>query len=108
MEEKLIPAPIDDKNVMTDWIAEVFDDSFCVADYKNNQILGFIELCPVHVKWYRNRLEWHFVDHQVDNKSAIDFLTKKLEEKAKANPELLQDWFVIGDGIAQNFYWRDK
>ena len=108
MEEKLIPAPIDDKNVMTDWIEEMFDDGSCITDYNHNRIIGFIEQCPVLVKWYRNRIEWKFVDRDNDNSKGVDSLWKKLEKKAKANPELIQDPSVIGDGIAQNFYWRDE
>ena len=56
-EENLIEAPIDEKNVSSDWIEEVFD---CVwrGGRKTNTYTGFIGHCLVSCKYSGNKLHW--------------------------------------------------
>ena len=63
-EEKLIPAPLDEKNLTTDWIEEVFDDYRCSCGGKrNNLYTGIVEDCPVSCLITCNRVMWHVDPH---------------------------------------------
>ena len=47
-EAKLIPAPLDEKNLTTDWIEEAFDNYSCSCGGKRNNVYtGIVEDCPV-------------------------------------------------------------
>ena len=56
---KLIPAPIDNKNIMEDWIEEVFDGQ-CAAQNKG-QCLGFIKGVPTKCDIVGNTLHWSLI-----------------------------------------------
>lgn len=57
---KLIPAPIDGKNVMTDWIEEIFDEHSCIVGGKQGEIrMGFVDNRPVTCFVSGNAIFWH-------------------------------------------------
>lgn len=45
--ETFVPTPIDEKNISTDWIDDLFDNGEFVM--RHNEWLGWIEGCPVRV-----------------------------------------------------------
>lgn len=106
MEKKLIPAPIDNKNVMEDWISDVFDNGDCTEDRK--RIIGFIDHSPVMASWHDNMLIWTFYDQSfIERQSGIKALRIRLIEREAANPELVVKRSEDEHGIIQRFYRRD-
>lgn len=60
MKTKLIPAPIDEKNVTTDWIESVFDGWHCITGGRHNEIYaGFVDNRPVTCFINGNTILWH-------------------------------------------------
>lgn len=60
MSKKLIPAPLDGKNVTTDWMEEIFDGYNYVPCERDGMILtGFVANRPVTCYISDNMLFWH-------------------------------------------------
>lgn len=97
------PAPLDDKNVMTDWIEEVFD--WQSGLYHKNQCVGFIFNCPVLATWHDNVLTWHFISEEF--KTAQSVLCERLKEKEDVNSELFSQLEIVYRDVKQYFYWRE-
>lgn len=55
---KLIPAPIDERNVTSDWIYEMFDLGDCVDD--NGTYVGFINHVPALCQVTNNEVTFSF------------------------------------------------
>ena len=61
-ENKLIPAPLDEKNVTTDWIEMVFDDYNCTCGgHKDRSYVGFVNECAVLARIHNNSLWWNIM-----------------------------------------------
>lgn len=106
MSKNLNPAPIDNKNVMEDWINDVFDNGDCTEDRK--RIIGFIDHSPVMASWHDNVLIWTFYeDNWLDRQDSIKELRRRLTEKEDPNSNLYS--LITGDehGLVQKFYWKE-
>lgn len=55
--ERLIPAPIDEKNVTSDWIEDVFDVC-CVGGNHNGTYVGFVNNCVILCEYNGNNIYW--------------------------------------------------
>lgn len=77
--ERIIKAPIDEKNVTSDWIEEVFDYSVMI----DNVCTGFIRDCLVTCKYESNNLYWEvetmFFNIGKDADAAFTELKNRLE-----------------------------
>lgn len=105
MATELIPAPIDDKNVMEDWINDVFDNGDCTEDRK--RIIGFIDHSPAMASWHDNVLIWTFYEVAwVDRQNSIKELRRRLAEKEDPKSNLYS--LITGGehGLVQKFYWK--
>ena len=80
MEKKLIPAPIDGKNVTTDWIEEIFDN--CGDRVRNgNKFTGFVKGSVCCCQHLSNNLFWHINKDFAENaKDSWDELIRRLKE----------------------------
>ena len=106
MEMKMIPAPIDEKNVTSDWIEDVFDGSNCVCN--DNTLLGFIKDCPVIAAYYNNVIVWKFINESSEKTfDGLLELKKRLDEYDKENHELVTVAKVIGSILIQRFYFTN-
>lgn len=106
MSKNLIPAPIDNKNVMEDWINDVFDNGDCTEDRK--RIIGFIDHSPAMASWHDNVLIWTFYEEAwMDRQNSIKELKRRLAEKEDPNSNLYS--LITGDehGLVQKFYWKE-
>lgn len=103
MGKNIIPAPLDDKNVMTDWIEEVFD--WQSALFRKNKCVGFIFNCPALATWRDNVLTWSFICGEI--KTAQNELIERLKVYEDANIELFTKIEIVGNDVVQSFYWRD-
>lgn len=107
MSKNLTPAPIDNKNVMEDWINDVFDNGDCTEDRK--RIIGFIDHSPAMASWHNNVLIWTFYEEGwLDRQNSIKELKKRLAEIAQANPELISQITEDEHGLVQKFYWNEN
>ena len=105
-----IPAPIDGKNVSTDWIDAVFDG----MNYVSNgcQMAGYVKDSLVSCSWHDNRIEWKAYD---DKEKTLAELKKRLKEFQNDDPyaycyeSVYDEIYVIGDiCLIQLFYFYDK
>ena len=106
MSKKLNPAPIDNKNVMEDWINDVFDNGDYTKDRK--RIIGFIDHSPAMASWHDNVLIWTFYEEGwLDRQNSIEELRRRLAEKEDPNSILYS--LITGDehGLVQKFYWKE-
>jgi hypothetical protein len=100
---KRIAAPIDEKNVSTDWIEDVFNS--CVRCDK--QFVGFIDDAPVYVSWERNHLSWRCVEvFGFDTEKTIKEIKTRLSEFENPNSDLFSEMYVVGHCVVQSFYFR--
>ena len=107
MEKGLIPAPIDNKNVTTDWIEEIFDFQTCVWNKKT--AVGFIDNEPVIVSWENNILLWSFpLMLSVSDSDHLKVLKGRLEVYNDVNVELTTKDTAFGNVFMQKFYWKDN
>ena len=104
---KKIPAPIDEKNVSTDWIDAVFDGMNYVSN--GNQMAGYVKDSLVSCSWHDNRIEW--VAHY-NMAETLTELKKRLEEFQNKDPHanlyesVYDEIYVISDiCLIQLFYF---
>ena len=107
MAKELIPAPIDGKNVCTDWIEEIFDYQTCLWGKKS--AMGFVKGEPVIALWEQNLLTWKFpLKRNLEGSISLAYLKDRLEEYSEYNQELVEYYNVVGDTLEQRFYWRNE
>lgn len=99
------PAPIDGKNVCTDWIADVFDSSDCTIN--GNEAVGFIKGAPVYLTWSGNSMCWSVVTHSVnDYAETVAELKLRLEEY-DGDGNLVSEVTTWGTGVRESFFFVD-
>ena len=86
MEQKLIKAPIDGKNISTDWIDCIFDGgNFC---WTSGKYVGFIKDVPVICEYWSNIINWElFGDEKIPE--ALAELKKRLNQFDESDNEHL-------------------
>lgn len=117
--KNLIPAPIDDKNITTDWIEEIFDGQCAVSNGKS--YLGYINGHAVKCDIVGNSLHWEFIYTEWGDvsQSNIDIPMKMLKNRLKAKDELDEEnrihvTYMIGGKtcnnriLTQSFYWNNE
>ena len=101
---KKIIAPIDEKNVFTDWIEDVFDNLNCVQN--GRQALGFINDDPVYAYWEKNCITWRCVEGNGDYESIVSEIKNRLADFEDPNSNLFSECYTIGHAVVQNFFFR--
>lgn len=109
--KNLIPAPIDDKNIMTDWIEEIFD--FDCAASNGETYLGFVEGKPIRCDIIGYQLWWRFLDNSAsDCAPAMHELIERLKDKDEADEKhrIYTEYQRSDSGTAlwQSFYWNNN
>lgn len=81
---KKIPAPIDEKNVTSDWIEMIFDDYNCTCGgHKDKSYVGFVNKCVVLARIQNNALWWNIMPEQYtesDVQETYNILLERLKE----------------------------
>lgn len=111
-EENLIEAPIDEKNVSSDWIEEVFD---CVwrGGRQANTYTGFIGHCLVSCKYSGNKLHWQvesqFFNVGEDILGAYNELRRRLTVRDQEDQNLVVKNYYYDKEfvIAQHFFFKE-
>lgn len=97
-----IIAPIDEKNVTSDWIEGVFDNfDFTMG---NRQAVGFVNRVPVLVEWSDNYMVWQSIP---GGDNCLNELEKRLSEYEDSESSLYSVRRRIGNCILQSFYFRE-
>ena len=90
---KKIIAPIDEKNVCTDWIEDVFDDLSCVKN--GRQAMGFINDAPVYTYWEKNCITWRCVEGNGDYESIVKIMERTFMSLIIRRIIVLQMYLVL-------------
>ena len=109
-EKTLMPAPIDNKNVMQDWIEEIFDYQTCVWGEKNCAV-GFIHEQPVFAAWTNNHLTWKFTEVRLLDDDGCDHLAvlkDRLNDAHDPDGDLVETFRVARNVLWQSFYWKNE
>lgn len=106
MERKTYPAPIDGKNVTTDWIEDIFDSQMCL--YGKNSRLGYINDEVVLARWEENKLMWEFLRKNYLNSILLSTLIKRLAEHYDLMGDLVEKFDLQENTLVQSFYWKEE
>ena len=110
MGEKKLPAMLDEKNVTTDWIEEIFDD--WQLAHGQHRLVGFICGCVMSARWYRNMVEWLVSkDMGGDYVSAFCILEQRLKARESDDQGIYSVIEHEGEGrycIRQRFFFREE
>ena len=104
-KEKLISAPLDEKNVTTDWIEELFDDQSAL--YGKDKMLGFMAGAAMQASWSGNMLKWKVLDG--DRYEAIKRLRERNRERypETESPFIVKEQ-IFADVCVWRFYWKPE
>ena len=104
-KEKLIPAPLDEKNVTTDWIEELFDDQSVI--YGKNKKIGFMANAAMQASWSGNMLVWQVLDG--DAYRAFMKLNERYKERYpdEESPFIVEKQRSTGM-LVMRFYWKPE
>lgn len=106
-EKELIPAPIDNKNVVQDWIEEIFDYQTCIWGEKKSAI-GYVHGQPVMAAWSENNLLWKFMEEKtIEDSDHLAVLKDRLNDAHDPDGELVETFKVLGNILWQKFYWKN-
>ena len=86
--ERLIPAPIDEKNITSDWIEDIFDNC-CFGGKGNNIYVGFIKDCVVLCEYHGNVINWKVESECFNGKDERENAFNELKKR----PCLTQSFF---------------
>lgn len=100
-EKELIPAPIDEKNVSSDWIEDIFDNNLGIGCGKS--AVGYIANLPVYVAWNSNYVVWKII---IGGDELLDEIERRLAAYEEDDSNLMSKRKKIGTIILQTFYWK--
>lgn len=104
-EEKLIPAELDEKNVTTDWIEEMFDDMYAI--HGDDKELGFMGGAAMQASWSGNELYWKVLDG--DCQAAFKCLRERNRERfEEEETSLIIKEQILGNVCTWKFYWKEE
>ena len=106
-EKALVPALLDEKDITTDWIQDVFDDYSCVWGARKSAV-GYVCEQPVLVAWSDNDLLWKFMEQNTIEHSNFLAVLKDRLSIYDENEGLVIKSKVIGNLYWQKFYWEDE
>ena len=106
--DNLIPAPVDDKNVSTDWIEDIFDD--CAGVLLYHTYVGVIAERLVTVQWDSNTITWQVIPNDGLNfGDAYFLLNERLTKYDNDDERLLVEYDRSRPAtIIQRFYWKEE
>lgn len=109
--KNLIPAYIDDKNITTDWIEEIFDGQCATSNGKI--YLGFVKNRPIRCDIIGYQLWWRFLNNSAsDCAPAMHELIERLKAKDDLDEEhRIYTQYRRSDSkttLWQSFYWNNN
>ena len=105
-------APIDEKNVCSDWINEVFDDCECVESQKKSlcKVCGFIggELVECTYNFGHNEIVWYLYTLYSKLDETKSELLKRLQRYEGDESDLFSEITDNETSISQRFYFKGE
>ena len=109
MDKTRTIAPIDEKNVCTDWIEQIFDDCnvVCTTKHHMNKVCGFVDGVLVECVYQsgHNEMNWYVYGLQPDQNSAISKLKTRLLEFEDNDSDLYSEIADHDSYLSQRFYF---
>ena len=112
--ERLIPAPIDEKNITSDWIEDIFDNC-CFGGKGNNIYVGFIKDCVVLCEYHGNVINWKVESECFNGKdereNAFNELKKRLVDIDEETPDIVVKYSPFDKDVTcltQSFFFKDE
>lgn len=111
----LIPAPIDDKNITTDWIEEIFDGQCCCQN--NGTYIGFIKGLPIKADIKDNQIYWSRLSSHICFESTSEEEVKGMITERNKRLKYLDDnkrihvdyrYMHGGTTLIQSFFWNNN
>lgn len=98
------PAPIDEKNVVTDWIDDVFDDKFSIHSSDGKYYVGTLRDIPLVARVCYNSILWETPYGSVSDLAGLheDLLDLDLEGEGMKITYHLRD-----NRLVQSFYFEE-
>ena len=110
MDKNRIIAPIDGKNVCTDWIEQIFDDSNVVSTTKHhmNKVCGFVDGVLVECVYQsgHNEMNWYVYGLQPDQGNTISILKTRLLSFEDNDSDLFSEIADHDSYLSQRFYFK--
>ena len=105
MSTKRFPAPLDEKNVMTDWIEECFDNyGDCTCN--GSRIVGFINNAPVYAIYYDNVIKWTILE-TFNPQDTMNVLLNRLDEHEDPDSALYSERMIDENVLYQSFFFKE-
>ena len=98
----LQPAPIDEKNVTSDWIEDVFDD--CVEC--GHSMVGYINGIPVFAHWQDHFLTWEVVGTKEIQETSNELKRRLAEYEKDEDSSIMSNRLTCGYLTTQAFYFK--
>ena len=111
----LIPAPIDDKNIITDWIECIFDGMCCCKN--KDTYIGFINGLPIKADIKAHQIYWSLLSSHVCFESPSEEEVKGMITERNKRLRYLDDnkrihveyrYMHGGTTLIQSFYWNNN
>jgi len=110
MAKSRMIAPIDEKNITSDWIEQCFDDYNCTYTEvkRKNKYCGFIlgECVMCSYTFGNNTLQWVIFAEGEKLQSVRDHLIHICKEIDKENEGLVCEYQIENNTIYQSFYFE--
>jgi len=104
-------APIDGKNVGTDWIDDIFDYSMCTETCKHSltKVCGFVngELVECTYNLGNNVICWYIYASYAVLNDTKDELLKRLSKYEHDDNDLYSEMEILETSVIQRFYWKE-
>ena len=104
-------APIDGKNVGTDWIDDIFDYSECTKMYKysHKKVCGFVngQLVECVYTLEYNTIEWRIYALYSFLDDVKAELLRRLKKYENEENELFSEYEESETYVIQRFYWKE-
>jgi hypothetical protein len=104
LKDTLTPAPLDGKNVTTDWIEELFDEQSAL--YGKQRLVGFVSRATVLCSWTFNSLKWKVLDGNADEAFALLRNRYGLRYPKGDSPFFITEQ-LTDDTLTWRFYWKN-
>ena len=106
---KRIIAPIDEKNVCSDWIEEIFDDYSCTYTEvkRKHKYCGFVdgELVMCSYTFGNNTLQWVIYSDGEKLESVRNHIMNICKEIDKENDGLVCEYEIENNAVYQSFFF---
>ena len=110
MDKNRTIAPIDEKNVCTDWIEQIFDDYnvVCTTKHHMNKVCGFVDGVLVECVYQsgHNEINWYVYGLQPDVDSTISKVKTRLLDFENGESDLYSEITDHESYLSQRFYFK--